>query len=222
MIIYLAMSMFSCVDDKCGEDINLGKLDLTESSKAFVPYSGEETLTFEDNTGKRHLLTSKEGRQVFDSRLIINTLCRGDVSKLTFDDQEEFFEVQYEQVAFFDQSGNQVFYIDMKPGFEEAEPLESLVIYDQLSVRLSMIEGYLMRDLNIITAERQNQVSASWKETLLNGSAFVGDTVLYGRKCKEVYESSTTEGSSIFYNRFSGVVALKFDDSRYWVLVDEE
>jgi len=48
-VICLTTFMCSCIDNECGDDISLGKLDLAETSLQFIPYSGDEILTFEDN-----------------------------------------------------------------------------------------------------------------------------------------------------------------------------
>ena len=219
IIACLAILMYSCDDDECGKDINLGELELAETTREFVPYSGEEVLIFEDNRGNKHILKSKEGRQSFDTRLVLSTLCRGNVDILTFDDQEEYYQTQNEQVVFYDQLGNQIFYIDLLTLFEEANQSDSVAIYDLLSVHPS-IDEHTFGSLNIITSERQNEVSSSFEEVVLNNSMFIGDTVLFGREFKEVYRSSSLKGRSTFYNRINGVIAFKFNENEYWVLVD--
>ena len=217
--IFLAIFMYACDLDQCGDDINLGKIDLDNVTRNFVPYSGNEVLTFEDQDGVQHKLTSQEGRQLFDTRLVLNTLCRGSVEKLNFDDQEEYYQTQREEIVFFDQTGNQVFYIDLFTLFEEADQPDDVAIYDQLSVHPS-VRGFTFSDLNIVTKVRQNELSSSFEEVVLNGSTFIGDTVLFGREFKSVYRSATQDGQSTYYNQTEGVVAFDFGGDEYWVLVD--
>lgn len=109
IILFFAVLTISCESNQCGEDINLGKLELAEKTLGFVPYSGNETLTFEDNNDNKHILTSKRGRQLTNTKLVLNTLCRGDFAILNSDDQEEYYESQNEQIVFYDQLGNQIF-----------------------------------------------------------------------------------------------------------------
>lgn len=218
-MIFLAIFMYACDLDQCGDDINLGKLDLDNISRDFVPYTGNEVLTFADQNGNRHTLTSQRGRQEFDTRLVLNKLCRGNIEKLDFDDQEEYFQTQREEIVFFDQSGNQAFYIDLFTLFEEADQPDAVAIYDQLSVHPSL-RGLTFASLNVITKVRQNELSASYKNVLLNGSTFIGDTVLFEREFQEVYQSGLFDGRSTFYNRTEGVVAFDFGKGAYWVLTD--
>lgn len=217
----LTVFLYSCDDNDCGEDINLGSLKLTETTQQFMPYAGDEVLTFEDNEGVQHILKSKEGRKTFDTRLVVSTLCRGDVALLDFDDQEQYYQSQSEEIVFYDQSGDQVFYINSATSFEEASQLDSIAIYDQLAV-YSSIGNSLFGDISIITSERQNTVSSSWSETVLNDTRFIGDTVLFGREFTQVYQSSPFEGRYAYYNPLNGIVAYEFNEGEYWVLVDSE
>jgi hypothetical protein len=217
-IACITLLMYSCSDDECGEDINLGTLELAESTTSFLPYSGDEILVFEDNAGTRHSLTSKEGLQLSDTRLVVNTLCSGNFDKLNFDDQEEFYQTQNQQVVFYDESDNQIFYIDINTLFETNQSA-SVAIYDLLTVHPS-VNGATFGNLNIITSERQHEISPSFKEVVLNDSRFIGDTLLYGKAFGEVYKSATYEGRFILYNRTEGVIAIIFNDDEYWVLAE--
>jgi len=216
-ITSLCILMYACDIDQCGDDIDLGRLDLDQTTQGFVPYSGDETLIFEDHNGVKHQLRSREGRQLSDTRLVVNTLCRGNIEKLNFDDQEEFYQTQRMQIAYFDQSGNQIFYIDLLTLFEEAEQPGAIAIYDLLSVYPS-VGSFTSGDLNIITKVRQNELSPSFEEVVLQGSDYVGDTVLFGKEYKDVYRSAPLEEEITFYNRTEGVIAFVFGEDEYWVL----
>ncbi len=219
VITYLAILMYSC-DDECGEDINLGKIELAETTQEYVPYTGEEVLIFEDNTGVRHTLNSTEGRKSYDTKLVLNTLCRGNVDKLSFDDQQEYYQSQREEIIFYDQSGNQIFYIDLMILFERIGQSDSVAIYDLLSVHPS-VNGSTFGNLNIVTSERQYEMSPSFKEVVLNNSMYIGDTVLFGKEFSEVYRSSSLDGRHTFYNRKKGVLAFVFNENEYWVLAEK-
>jgi hypothetical protein len=219
VIILFAVLTISCESNQCGEDVNLGKLELAEKTRNFVPYSGNETLIFEDNNGNKHILTSKEGRELIDTKLVLSTLCWGDFAILNSDDQEEYYESQNEQIVFYDQFGNQIFYIRLDIGFEEADQSSEVVIYDFLSITPSIGENSF-NNLSILTVEKQNKISAQWEEVILKNTEYVGDTLLFGRAFKEVYKSTSLEGNTSFYNRTDGVLALIFNNDEYWVLVD--
>ncbi|MGK7396095.1 MAG: hypothetical protein ACNS62_16075 [Candidatus Cyclobacteriaceae bacterium M3_2C_046] len=219
-VIFTCIVIFSySCDDKCGQDIKLGELELADVTKEFLPYAGDETLVFEDQAGNKHTLRSKEGRKIEDFRLIVNTLCRGNIEKVSLDDQQIYYQIQREQIAFEDLSGNQVYYVELTTGFEQASQIDSLALYDMLSV-YPLMEGNALGNINIMTLERLNTVSSSHKQGFLNHSTFIGDTTLFGRDFKEVYESNPWEGRITYYNRTKGVIALITDENKYWVLSD--
>ena len=191
-ITCLAILMYSCDDNECGEDINLGTLELTETTQQFIPYTGEEVLTFEDDQGDKHILRSTDGRQLSDSKLVTNTLCRGCSGKFNLDSQVEFYQAQNERMVLHDQLGNQIFYIDLMIGYEESNQTDPVALYDLLSVYLSVRE-YTFGNINIITSERQGEITTAWRDIITNNTTFVGDTTLYGREFKKVYKSSSLE-----------------------------
>ena len=148
------------------------------------------------------------GRESFDTKLVINTICRGSVAKLDFDDQQEYYQTKREQVVYQDQFGTQIFYIDLTTQFEIADQLDTIPIYDHISVYAG-IDNYTYGNVNIITSERQYEASPSWKEVVLNNTVFIGDTVLYGKEFKEVYQGKELDGRVVFYSRIQGVIAFK-------------
>ncbi|MEO1414176.1 MAG: hypothetical protein AAFW00_02815 [Bacteroidota bacterium] len=191
---------------ECGPSISLGSFFLAEESKAFVPYTGNETLIFEDQNGAIHRLTAPKGREVFSSNLTIRELCQNGL----FDVQTEYFESDREQVAFYDSLNNFIFYTDLIVRAQLIDTMGTVAIYDYLAVDGNLNSASL-RTLEIVTLERENtstQVS----------SQMIGDTVLYGQSFEQVYQSNPTGAATFYYNITKGVVALKVDESNYWVL----
>ncbi len=210
LLIISGLFLNSC---NCGADIKLGEFNLTETSTQFVPYSGKEILVFEDDKGVEHILKSKAGIDLMDSKMTVRTIC----DEGTFSKQYQYYETQREQIVFFDALGNQIFYVDLTTQFEDAGDLDSLAIYDFLMID-SGIDGNFNGRIEIITEERQNQVSSSHRNEFWNQSDFLGDTTIYGREFKGVFMSTTNEGKSIYYCKEKGVIAFRITDEEYWVL----
>ncbi len=210
ILIFAAIFLYSC---KCGKNVKLGEFKLADASFHFIPYTGMETLVFEDNHGVEHRLKSKVGIDLKDAVILVRTICDEGV----FDKQHQYYDTQREQIAFFDTLGKQIFYAQLITQFEDADDLDSIAIYDFLTVD-SSINGHFNGRIEIITEERQNHVTDFHRNEFLNQSDFVGDTILYGKSFTDVFKSTTGEGKSIFYNKAKGVVAFKMTEEEYWVL----
>lgn len=220
MLIYILflINFYSC--NRCEPDINLGKLDLAEESKLFIPYNGNETLVFEDNNGDRHQLTSMKGLELLSTETIVRTICYHDF----LDQQNLFYETQREQIAFFDANDKQIFDVDLLTYAEiysdnDSIDIDFIPIYDFLLVS-PMINGIFSGDIRIITKERKNHVSAYLKEEFWPLSRYIGDTIIYEREFKNVYKSSMDSVRQVFYNKEKGLIAIGLSKNEYWVLVD--
>ncbi|MEM1323697.1 MAG: hypothetical protein AAGG75_25780 [Bacteroidota bacterium] len=123
-VLFVILFFYSC--GKCDKDIKIGEFNLSEPSRQFIPYSGTEVLVFEDNNGVQHQLTSLDGREIQNLRMNVRTLC----DEGTFDKQEQYYDIQIEQVTFFDSSGTQIFYVNLVTQFEDADDLDSIAVYD--------------------------------------------------------------------------------------------
>jgi len=210
-IFSLAILLYSC--SECEDSILMGEFQISEESKAFVPYSGSETLMFEDNTGTIHELKSQRGRVLEASKLIVRTLCE----KSFLDRTEQFFNTEREQLAYFDNEGNQIFYTDLFPQSEDRDNIDSISIYDQLTIS-AVVNGSSVGNIKIITEELQNQVSETHRNDFVQHSRLIGDTTLYERPFTGVFVDVTGEGKGIYYNKEKGVLAFKLSEEEFWVL----
>lgn len=212
--IFLSMLLlYSC--GKCDKDVLLGEIQLAEASRQSIPYSGTEVLVFEDNHGVQHRLTSMKGRELLQSKMIVRTPC----DEGFFDKQHLYYDTQREQIAFFDSSGIQIFYIDLVTQFEDAADLDDIAVYDFLLVD-SSLKGNFNGRIEIITSERQNRVSDFHKNQFWNQSVALGDTTLFGRKFEDVYIGTSGDNRSIFYNKKKGILAFVLDENEFWVLTE--
>lgn len=77
LLLTLATLFNACIkspfESECGDNIRLGGYELSDTTQAYLPYTGNETLVFESGMPK---LTSSEGLVEVDMTLFVNELCR--------------------------------------------------------------------------------------------------------------------------------------------------
>ncbi len=203
--------LISC--NECGDSIQLGAIALAEASIDFVPYTSNQTITFVDNSGTRHTLHSINGIQITEGNMTVRTLCQEGF----LDAQKLFYDTQRLQIAFFDSSGVQIFYVDLTTAFEDSFDIDSIAIHDIIRVSSSLY-GHHYGGIQIITEDRQFSTSDFYKNELLGISEYVGDTTLYERFFEDVYKGRSLEGREIYYNNTKGVLAFIINTDEYWVL----
>ena len=211
-IIIFFLSVFTIYSCKCDADIKIGEFKLTEKSKQFIPYSGDEILIFEDNLGMEHILKSIQGKELRKSRLSIRTPC----SNTVLDYQEVYYDTQNEQIVFYENE-KQAFNLTLTTSFEDNENGDSIAIYDNLIVD-GVINGNFVGQIKIITEERQNYVSPFHRNEFFKQSEFIGDTILFSREFKNVYKESFDINQGVYYNKEKGVIAYEFSEDEFWVL----
>jgi len=211
LLFVTILFLFSCGED-CPPDITLGEFPLSDTSIVFIPYSSTDTLIFADQIGNEQFLSSN-GIVQSEINNIVRTIC----SDGLLDGQQELYKVQIFDIAFRDSFGigNQIFNLTLTTSSEVAESPDANAVFDLLNVSASGFDN-----LRIITDERQNQVSDNFRDNFLNLSEFLGDTTLFGKNFKDVYEEKSDNGSVLYFNKHRGVVALKFNALEYWVLRD--
>lgn len=214
IVLFSILSLTSCRIRECGFDIKLGEYKLSNESRQFIPYTGNEILTFIDEQGVEHILNSPEGKVLTETRSIARTICNNGL----FDTQHEYYNSQREQIVFNDSFGNQIFYLDLLTHIINEENTNINVIYDFLLVD-SGFDGNFNGQIRIVTKERENQLTSLQRENLFL-SEFIGDTILYDREFRNVYKGNVSENRNIYYNKEKGVVAFEVSNNDFWVLTN--
>ena len=197
----------------CDPDIRIGTYLLTPTSHDFFAYTGSETLTFVDQDGLRHTLSADKGLQLRETRTPVRDLCESGF----LDKQVMYYESEMQELAFFDEQGSQVFYLQLNTSYEDNPMVDSIAIYDILRIETSLF-GQTNGRLALLTSNRQNEVSASHLNDFISPSPYLGDTTLYGRPFTDVYCGLDWNGRTLFYTTSLGVVAFTIDEDQYWVL----
>jgi hypothetical protein len=209
-IIIISFLLISC---NCDPDVLLGDVTLMDTTKNKFPYSGNETLVFVNQNEQEIKYFGKNSKEIKPIRLVAAVTC----SEGKFDNTEEFFNSEIETVTFSDQDGNQKFYTELSVRSDNnIFAGTNTVFYDYLSIATSYAEDFNVGDISLIVDDRGNQINT--EEQSLGLSRYIGDTVLFERPFKEVYESSNQSQSPTFFNYAQGIVAYQPTDSTYLVL----
>jgi len=210
-LFLLLATCFSC--GTCDPDIRIGTYPLTPTLQDFFAYTGDETLIFIDQDGLQHTLTADQGLQFRELRTPVRDLCDGGF----LDKQVMYYESELQEVAFFNEEGSQVFYLQLNTSYEDNSTVDSIAIYDILRIKSSLF-GQTNGRLTLLTSTRKNEVSASHLNDLINPSTYLGDTSLYNRAFTDVYCGLDGNGRTLFYTPDLGVIAFTIDEDQYWVL----
>ena len=91
----LVSSLSSCISDlgvtlKCGKDIDLGRLDLTDETKPYFPYTGNEKIVLKNTKGEEVTLEKFIDSAKVQTEItnIAATLCNEGI----FDRQQAFYK----------------------------------------------------------------------------------------------------------------------------------
>ena len=197
----------------CDPDIRIGTYLLTPTSQEFFVYTGDETLIFVDQDGFQHTLTADQGLQFREIRTPVRDLCEGGF----LDKQVMYYDSELQELAFFDEEGSQVFYLQLNTSYEDNSTVDSIAIYDILRIETSLF-GQTNGRLALLTSTRKNEVSAAHLNDFISPSTYLGDTSLYNRTFTDVYCGLDWNGRALFYTPSLGVVAFAIDEDQYWVL----
>lgn len=218
---------FSCstpdiFENDCGDDVRLGGFELSDTTKAYLPYTGDETLVFLDSLGKSYRLTSLEGLEEVAITQDANVLC----NDAFFIVQSEYYDAEWKHISFQDSTGKNAFDIGIMttllnqndPLRDSTFELDSVVIYDNFNLSANELGNGTLY-FSIITDERQGQLP-DWivAENEL-GYRIVGDTMINGKLLEDVILAKRN-GSEMYvlYNKEKGLVAFKPEQDGFWLL----
>lgn len=226
LLLTLSTMFIACFkspfESECGDDIRLGGFELSDTTKAYLPYTGSETLVFEDSLENSYKLTSSEGLVEVNITLDVHELCRGPF----FNIQHEYYDGEWKRISFQDSTGFDVFDFGIITYSSDQNDyakdtifhLDSIAIYEMFSLSANEL-GTGTMGLNIITVERQGQLPDYVKADNQLEYRVVGDTVINGKQLKDVI-SAKRNGSEMYvlYNKEKGLVAFKPEQDGFWVL----
>ena len=203
----------ACIE-RCGLNLDLGDLPLTDASRAFLPYNSDDILTFVDQDGQTHQLRSEQGLQSFIQELPVRTLCTNVYNAW----QYEYYITETEEIHFKNEADEAIFSCALRTSFESESDTNSdaVAIFDVFRV-YSRLWFQSNAPIAIITEVREGEPSATFREKLEAGR-MVGDTTLYGREFADVIQGGNGNGQSIYYNQQLGVLAITLDEDNYLVL----
>ncbi len=212
LLLTLATIFYACFkspfESECGDDIRLGWYELSDTTQAYLPYAGTETLVFEDSLGNSYKLTSSEGLVEVDITLEVNVLCHGPF----FEIQHEYYDGEWKHISFQDSTGFDAFDFGIITSASNQNDylrdsifhLDSIAIYERFSLSANEL-GTGTLYFSIITVEHQGQLPDYYKVENQLRYRMVGDTVINGKLLKEVIMSKRN-GTEMYvlYNEGEG------------------
>lgn len=209
------LTVSSCNDDRCEDDIELGSFQLADETRDFIPYDGTDVLVFRDQNGNEIGLSSRDGVRQFEYQITTRVLCTGEFEQVNADDQEEYYRAISFEVLYQSQDGRTSIYVDAVTLGEDDSAAEE-VFYDLARAEV-VVDATYSAGLELVTANREGRPSRDYLESVHNLGRFVGDTILFGRQYRGVYGSAFREGTRLFYNASIGVIAIDLPGSQYLV-----
>lgn len=224
LLLTLATTFVACFkspfESECGDDIRLGGFELNDTTEAYLPYAGKETLVFEDSLGRIYKLSSSEGLIETDITLDVHELCRGPF----FNIQHEYYDAEWKRISFQDSTGINAFDFGVMTSTLDQNDsdstfhLDSIIIFEYFCLSANELgTGTLYFD--IITVEQKGQLPDYVKADNQLDYRVVGDTVINGKLLKDVILSKRYGAEMyVLYNKERGLVAFKPEQHGFWVL----
>ncbi len=214
IIFFLVLSGFcvliSCTFDdgdigSCDPDVELGTLELSTPLQEYIPYEGDERLTFKNSSSEERFVNA-EPIFTFNSPFNVEVLCTvqtlfGSVN------QTSFYQLTQHVAGFA--SGEISFTMTFGPqAFYKQRSATDTVFYDLFHLSSFMAKGDTIVEANIVTSYRNNQqFIQNNAEEDLNSFEFVSDTTLLGIDFANLYHTKS-DLYDVFFSTYDGIVAF--------------
>ena len=221
LISAAAVLLFSFCARRCPDDIDLGNVDLQNSSLAFLPASQKtETMTFGNIDGQKLVFKATAGSGESRFPYSVETLCeRGDFLDKTV--QTANYNAQAFHYDFKTVDNNYTLNIDLMPQSAGTYGNRNDTIFYETFAAWGqkLTEPTRVGSFSILTHERGNEALLS--ETLRNNTnhyQIIADTVLLGRHIQNAYVPANDgkQALFIFYTKSGGIEAFT-TDAEVWV-----
>ena len=207
-LLLLSVLAFGCKEDRC-ESKKVGEQLLDEESKKFAPYADGTILKFTDTVGES-LIFNVERQESFTDQMCVKYLCE------TFSDPFQQVPCEYyqgESIRNVLRADNDTLLIDILVGINNYEE-ESLLFYDMLMLNFSGI-GSFARGEGVLHPHFDSPQIIPENLNFLEPLVSSESLDISGQTFTDVFQ--TTEGSHvIYYQKNTGIIALKFNDSIYF------
>jgi hypothetical protein len=220
--ILASLLLWQC-ERPCPADINLGDLNLSGSTRAFVPTGQRvDQMTFVNATGQKLTFNNVSGStQAKRFQLNVETMCqRGDLLDKTA--QTAYFNA--ESIHLYYQSGtpNYTLAVDAQPENAGAYGSKNdTVFYETFAVSGQRIDApSQVGSLRLLSSERGNSAKIP-DQTRTNNMDFrlVGDTTILGKNIKNAWTTSSDGPHTlyVFYTQSTGIEAFTTKNGEQWI-----
>ena len=213
-LLLLAALYSSC--DRCPKDEKLGDLQLTDSARAFMPYSDNQTIVFENGSGQTRTFRVAGAGWDSNQMLVVDVPC----SKGSFLNPKQqliFYEAENYSLFMVSEEDNQYSLIYSV----RIHPVDDLPGNDTLLI--DYLEATAQFNNNVANAYQiVNHRGTAANNALLDGLEnfrFVGDTTLRDRSFEMVHTNAQASATNafVFYTPQQGIVGIATPND-LWVL----
>jgi hypothetical protein len=207
---------------RCTADINLGNIDLQNSSLGFLPASQKvSTMTFSNAAGQTLVFKANEGSGESRFPYSVETLCeRGDFLDRTV--QTANYNAQAFHYDFKTADNAYTLNIDLMPQSAGTYGNRNdTIFYETFAVwGQKLTEPTRVGSLTVLTHERGNEARLS--DLLRNNTnhyQIVADTTFNGRHIQDAFvpENDGKQALFVFYTKVGGIEAFTTTDAEVWV-----
>ncbi len=206
-VISMVLAAPSCKKD-CPPDEKIGEMPLSQTSKAFFPYSGQPTLVFKDESGHEVRLKAVKPIQPEKTKITVYKTC----SELKYDGKSSYQYFEGEALAADFLSGQPAFAISVRLSTWNLRP-EQESFYDKLTLHVSgtdaIGDGELVTDVRFSGdyEEREFNITTPMTE--------VGTVTLNGVSFDNAYATDEMNGRIVYYNKAKGVFGFRTSGHTY-------
>jgi hypothetical protein len=204
-MLFLTISCFNCPDDE-----KIGELKLSEMSKSFFPYVGDQKLVFISNTGEELFFKSQNGGvHNTKNKVSVYKTC----TEFKYDGQSsyQFFESETIEVVYFSVNPPMSFNLGL---YTNTLRPETKLFYDKLIIDVTDVgtvgRGEIITDISFNDAYEESEFAINAP------MEFVSSVTLNNPTFTDVYKSEIFNNAQIFYNKTQGLVGfVTFDSVTY-------
>lgn len=210
--IFSIVIMTNSCTRNCPDDEKIGALELTEFSKSFFPYEGNQELIFISNLGDELLFKSNDGGVHMENNPVsVYKIC----SEFRYNGQStyKYFDSESLHAVYFSENPAYSFNIGLytntlRPEYE--------LFYDKLLVDV-LRESSIGRE-EIITDIRFTEMYDEGEFNIDSPMILIDEITLNGVTYSNVYKSEMFDETQIFYTKEQGLVGFTTHDSKTYNL----
>ena len=214
-IAILATLMMSCRGKsifKCGDDIDLGRIELTEDTKSYFPYTGNEKIVLKNAKGEEITLESFNAASKPQEDITNETARLCDEGFL--DKQIVFIKTTRLNFGYVNKGKRQMSFSYDAFASGQGESKDKLGVYDYLYLTTTIDSSKGVSGSKYL--QIRGDISQLKGQSYSTGISFAADTTIGNKNFKNVF-SAKNPYSTVSIAKGKGLIALKVNDELWLV-----